>query len=182
MGEMSEMCACLVFMLCEPLNTSIMVLLVLRSAQLSMRFSCSKCQNFRLTASWHWEHNQNDLREIRKLRLCFLNLHIYISIHIEPKNHEIVCPNKKEVDQGPWSISRILGLMCILIRSEPSFFQSPQCTRHGKNLWYSNLDLLVARPRQLRCLCRAIRRSRFSYLRFFLWTSSPVDWNQAVHS
>ena len=28
------------------------------------------------------------------------------SIHIEPKNHEIVCANKKEVDQEPWSISR----------------------------------------------------------------------------
>ena len=38
----------------------------------------------------------------------------------------------KEVDQGPWSISRIHGLMCILIRSKPPSFQSPQCTRHGK--------------------------------------------------
>ena len=26
----------------------------------------------------------------------------------------------------------IFGLMCILIRSEPPSFQSPQCTRHGK--------------------------------------------------
>ena len=32
--------------------------------------------------------------------------HLETSIHIEPKNHEIVYPNKKEVDQGPWSISR----------------------------------------------------------------------------
>ena len=38
----------------------------------------------------------------------------------------------KEVDQGPWSISRILGLMCILIRSKPPSFQSPQCTRPQK--------------------------------------------------
>ena len=53
----------------------------------------------------------------------------------------------KEVDQGPWSISRILGLMCILIRSKPPSFQSPQCTRHGKTFdtrisisWLPDLD------------------------------------------
>ena len=42
----------------------------------------------------------------------FQNLYIWIglisiSIHIEPKNHEIVCPIKKEVHQGPWVISKI---------------------------------------------------------------------------
>ena len=63
------------------------------------------------------------------------------SIHIEPKNHEIVCANKKEVDQGPWSISSV-SLMCILIRSKPPSFQSPQCTRHGKTF-----DTRISYPR-----------------------------------
>ena len=32
------------------------------------------------------------------------------SIHIEPKNHEIVCPIKKEVHLGHWVISKISTL------------------------------------------------------------------------
>ena len=88
-------------------------------------------------------------------------MNIIWSIHIEPKNHEIVCANKKEVDQGPWSISSFkcleidqgpwsissVSLMCILIRSKPPSFQSPQCTRHGKTFdtrisisWLPDLD------------------------------------------
>ena len=83
MGEMSKMCACLVFMLCEPLNTSIMALVVFRSAQVSMRFSCSKCQNFRLTASRYQDHNLHDLREMRKLRLRFPSFHLLVPIKFD---------------------------------------------------------------------------------------------------
>ena len=73
--EMSKMRACLVFMLCEPLNTSIMALVVLRFAQVSMRFSCSKCQNIRLRPSRYQVHNWHDFIETWKLRLCFLYCH-----------------------------------------------------------------------------------------------------------
>ena len=63
-----------------------------------------------------------------------------------------------EIDQGPWSISSV-SLMCILIRSKPPSFQSPQCTRHGKTFdtrisisWLPDLDsyaVSVAQPGDL---------------------------------
>ena len=46
--------------------------------------------------------------------------------------------------------------MCILIQSEPPFFQSPQCTRHGKTFntqilisWLPDLDSYAVSVGQL---------------------------------